>query len=40
MQRYVSDDARILLTHIAIQEAHDGKLVEWVEKVTDQQYVK
>ena len=26
------------MTHIAIQEAHDGKSVEWLEKVSDQQY--
>jgi hypothetical protein len=26
------------VTHIAIQEALDGKVVEWMEKVTDQQY--
>jgi hypothetical protein len=25
-------------THIAIQEALDGKPVEWFEKVTDEQY--
>jgi len=26
------------MTHIAIQEALDGKPVEWLEKVTDEQY--
>jgi quercetin dioxygenase-like cupin family protein len=26
------------MTHIAIQEALDGKPVEWLEKVTDDQY--
>lgn len=26
------------MTHIAIQESLDGKAVEWLEKVTDQQY--
>jgi quercetin dioxygenase-like cupin family protein len=26
------------MTHIAIQEASDGKVVEWMEKVSDQQY--
>ena len=26
------------MTHIAIQERLDGKPVEWMEKVTDQQY--
>jgi quercetin dioxygenase-like cupin family protein len=28
------------MTHIAIQEALDGKAVEWLEKVTDEQYGK
>ncbi len=27
------------LTHIALQEALDGKVVEWLEKVTDEQYL-
>jgi quercetin dioxygenase-like cupin family protein len=26
------------MTHIAIQEALEGKVVEWMEKVTDEQY--
>jgi hypothetical protein len=26
------------MTHIAIQEALDGKVVDWMEKVGDQQY--
>lgn len=26
------------MTHIAIQEALDGKAVEWLEKVSDDQY--
>lgn len=26
------------MTHIAIQESQDGKAVDWLEKVTDQQY--
>ena len=26
------------MTHIAIQEALDGKVVQWMEKVSDQQY--
>jgi quercetin dioxygenase-like cupin family protein len=26
------------LTHIAIQESLDGKNVEWMEKVSDEQY--
>jgi quercetin dioxygenase-like cupin family protein len=28
------------MTHIAIQEALDGKVVDWMEKVTDDQYGK
>jgi quercetin dioxygenase-like cupin family protein len=28
------------MTHIAIQEALDGKVVDWMEKVSDQQYCK
>ena len=28
------------MTHIAIQEKFDGKVVEWLEKVTDDQYRK
>ncbi len=28
------------MTHIAIQEQLDGKVVEWMEKVTDEQYQK
>ncbi|HEX9400746.1 MAG TPA: hypothetical protein VF912_11610, partial [Anaeromyxobacter sp.] len=26
------------MTHLAIQEQLDGKAVEWMEKVTDEQY--
>ena len=26
------------MTHIAIQEKKDGKVVDWMEKVTDAQY--
>jgi hypothetical protein len=26
------------MTHIAIQERKDGKVVDWMEKVTDEQY--
>jgi quercetin dioxygenase-like cupin family protein len=29
---------KIAMTHIAIQEALDGKAVDWMEKVTDEQY--
>jgi quercetin dioxygenase-like cupin family protein len=28
------------MTHIAIQESLDGKAVDWMEKVTDEQYKK
>ncbi len=28
------------MTHIAIQEASDGKVVEWMEHVSDEQYKK
>jgi quercetin dioxygenase-like cupin family protein len=28
------------MTHIAIQEALDGKVVDWMEKVTDEEYRK
>jgi hypothetical protein len=27
------------MSHIAIQEALNGKAVEWLEKVTDEQYL-
>lgn len=27
-----------VMTHVAIQEALDGKVVDWMEKVTDEQY--
>ncbi len=27
------------MSHVAVQEALDGKAVEWLEKVTDQQYL-
>ena len=27
------------MTHIAIQEEVDGKAVNWMEKVTDEQYL-
>jgi hypothetical protein len=26
------------MTHIAIQERLDGKMVDWMEQVTDEQY--
>ncbi len=28
------------MTHIAIQEKLDGKVVDWMEHVTDEQYLK
>jgi quercetin dioxygenase-like cupin family protein len=28
----------VAMTHIAIQEGLDGKVVEWMEKVSDEQY--
>ncbi len=31
--------ATTAMTHIAIQEALDGKVVEWMEKVSDEQYL-
>jgi len=30
--------AGVAMTHIAVAEAVDGKAVEWLEKVTDEQY--
>lgn len=30
--------ATTAMTHIAIQEALDGKVVDWLEQVTDEQY--
>ena len=32
--------ATAAMTHIAIQEQLDGKVVEWLEQVTDEQYRK
>jgi quercetin dioxygenase-like cupin family protein len=29
---------RTAMTHVALQEAQDGKVVEWLEKVSDAQY--
>jgi len=26
------------MTHIAIQEKRDGKVVDWMERVSDEQY--
>jgi len=30
--------AETAMSHIAIAEAHDGSVVDWMEKVTDEQY--
>ncbi|ATN37683.1 cupin (plasmid) [Rhizobium sp. ACO-34A] len=30
--------ATVAMTHIAIQEAQDGKVVDWMEHVSDEQY--
>jgi quercetin dioxygenase-like cupin family protein len=27
------------MTHVAVQEAKDGKVVDWMEKVTDEDYL-
>jgi quercetin dioxygenase-like cupin family protein len=32
--------ATIAMTHIAIQEELNGKVVDWMEKVSDEQYRK
>ncbi len=32
--------ATTALTHIAIQESLDGKVVDWLEKVSDEEYKK
>jgi len=32
--------ATTAMTHIAIQENEEGKVVEWLEHVTDEQYGK
>jgi len=29
---------RTAMTHMALQEVQDGKVVDWMEKVTDEQY--
>jgi len=28
-----------VMTHLAVQEHQNGKVVEWMEKVTDEQYL-
>jgi quercetin dioxygenase-like cupin family protein len=30
--------AKTAMTHIALQEVQDGKVVDWMEKVSDEQY--
>ena len=37
-RRRIPRVAHTAMTHIAIQESLDGKPVEWLEKVTDEQY--
>jgi hypothetical protein len=32
------ENQRFAMTHIAIQEALDGKVVDWLEKVSDEEY--
>ena len=39
-QRSSRDEISVAMTHIAIQEELNGKAVEWMEKVTDEQYRK
>jgi len=34
------DTPKTAMTHIAIQESLNGKVVEWMEHATDQQYRK
>ena len=36
--RAVDDQDNAAMTHIAIQEALNGKVVDWMEKVSDEQY--
>ena len=31
---------RTAMAHIAVQEKKDGKVVDWIEKVSDEQYTK
>tara|TARA_R100000750_G_scaffold60658_1_gene50343 strand:+ start:215 stop:610 length:396 start_codon:yes stop_codon:yes gene_type:complete len=38
VKHWHSDSPNNAMTHIAIQEAFDGKVVEWLEHVTDEQY--
>ena len=35
---FIAKTAIIGMTHIAIQEHLDGKVVDWMEKVSDEQY--
>ncbi len=37
-QHWQGATATTAMTHIAIQEALDGKVVEWMEKAGDEQY--
>jgi quercetin dioxygenase-like cupin family protein len=37
-QHWHGATATTAMTHIAVQEQRDGKVVEWLEKVSDEQY--
>ena len=38
MEHWHGATATTAMTHIAIQEKQGGKAVEWMEKVSDEQY--
>lgn len=38
VKRWHGATATTVMTRLAIQEALDGKVVEWMEKVSDEQY--
>jgi quercetin dioxygenase-like cupin family protein len=40
VKHWLGASAKTAMTHIAIQEKLNGKPVEWLEKVTDEQYRK
>jgi len=39
VKHWYGADPAIAMTHIAIQERLDGKAVDWMERVTDEQYL-
>ncbi len=40
VQRIIGTGApTMVMTHIAIQEAQNGKVVEWMEQVSDEEYL-